>query len=442
MRGALLDHTGRMRRAYAKPALLLSSLLLLGIIASAGVRAAPAYGGLSVSTSGLVTGLFLAPISYQSSGYYYDSNNNLQYASYGFHHGIDVSGGCVAGQYPVYASADGTVALAQYIGDGYGSQVVIDHGYNVGGNGKYTYTFYSHMGSRSTGLISIVVSPGQIVRAGQLLGYQGNDGSSYGSCAPNPGTHLDWEVRLSSTRLTYNTYMRYSGTAASPNFYHSMQLTYGDSSPMSRLTAGSVGGGAVPTTPPLGTPTPGPCGMRFSDLPDTHWAYTHVAYLYCKGIVTGYPDGTFRPDEYNNRGQFTKMIVLGHGWNLYNPYFPTFTDVAPDNTFYQPIETSVLRGVINGYSDHTFKPGNPVTRAQAAKMLVIAHGWSPLLRSTPTFRDVPSSHWAFGYIERSAERGILSGYGDGTFRPDPVVTRAQLAKMLSLTMQQTLLVQK
>ena len=188
-------------------------------------------GGLG-DTSGWITTLFVEPITYQMSGNYYDQDNQLSSVSYTPHHGVDISGGCVAGSYPVYAAASGTVAFAQYIGDGYGSQVAVDNGYNVGSNGRYTYTFYSHMGNRTTGARYIVVSPGQHVEAGDVIGYQGNDGSTFGSCNPDPGTHLDWEVRVSDTALTYGTQMRYSAVAASQDFYTFQPLTYDDPNPL------------------------------------------------------------------------------------------------------------------------------------------------------------------------------------------------------------------
>lgn len=417
----------------------------------------PTSGGMGMPTSGYVTTLFAEPISYENSGYYYDGDNQLQFASYVFHHGIDVSGGCTAGVYPVYAATEGTVAVAQYISDGYGTQVVIDNGYNVGGNGKYTYTFYSHMGSRTTGTRYLMVSPGQYVQAGQLVGYQGNDGSAFGSCGPDGGTHLDWEIRLSSTALTYGTSMRYNGTAASPNYYTFQQVSYSDLYPNTRVDSGPFGG-AQPTTPPqptntprpaatrvpptqapptpLPTQTPGPCGMSFPDVQDSYWAYPYISYLYCRNVVGGFGDGAFHPTAGTTRGQFTKMLVLGSGWNLYNPYFASFSDVPSGSTFYQYIETAHLRDVISGYEDGTFRPNNSINRAQTAKMIVLAKGWQPSSSGSSRFSDVPSGYWAYGYIETAYNKGIIGGYPDGTFHPEVEVNRAQLSKMLSLAMGQ------
>src|SRR5947209_2749341 len=114
--------------------------LLLGLLGSLAVvwggtsatrASVPVTGGMGVATTGYVTTLFLEPITYENADYYYDQNNQLQYSGYIFHHGIDVSGGCYVGQYPIYAATSGVVAFAQYINDGYGTQVAIDHGWNV-----------------------------------------------------------------------------------------------------------------------------------------------------------------------------------------------------------------------------------------------------------------------------------------------------------------------
>lgn len=399
----------------------------------------PQGGGLGMPTTGWVTTMFAEPLNYESSGYYYDPNNALQYADYGFHHGIDVSGGCEAGKYPVYAAAAGTVALAQYINDGYGTQVVIDNGFNVGGNGMHTYTFYAHMGHKESGAMYILVSPGQYVQAGQLIGYQGNDGAAFGSCGPDEGTHVDWEIRVSGTPLTYGPSMRYGATAASPNFYTYQPVSFSDTNPATYVNSGPFSGGPPPPPPPTNTPVPppppGPCGMAFSDIQSSFWAYDHISFLFCSGVIGGYPDGSFKPNNNTTRGQFTKMLVLGMGWSLYDPYFPTFSDVAPGSTYYRYVETGYLRGVISGYGDGTFRPNSPITRAQTAKMLVTAKGWQPASPGVEDFYDVPNHHWAYGYIETAYRRGLLSGYGNGFFRPEQEVTRAQLSKMLTMAMQ-------
>ncbi len=193
-----------------------------------------------------------------------------------------------------------------------------------------------------------------------------------------------------------------------------------------------------PTSTPVPQPTwtPGPCGIRFTDLPDTNWAYPYVTDLFCRGVISGYADGTFRPGTESTRGQFTKMITLGFGWPPYSPFYPTFSDVPLDSPYFQYVETAHLYGVINGYADGTFRPGESVTRGQAAKILVLAHEWPPVYPPAPTFWDIHGDNWAFGYVEAAVSRGIIAGYADGSFRPGLPITRAQLSKMLSLALQQ------
>jgi hypothetical protein len=190
--------------------------------------------------------------------------------------------------------------------------------------------------------------------------------------------------------------------------------------------------------------------MRFTDLPGSDWAYPYVGYLYCRGVISGYTDGTFRPGNSNTRGQFTKMLATAYGWQLFNPYYPSFADVPPTNNFYQHVESAYLRRLVTGHPcggpgepcDSQRRPyfrlGGDVTRGQAAKMLMIAQGWSPINPAQATFSDVPRDHWAFGYVEAAFRRGVITGRADGTFRPNAAVTRAQLSKMLALTIQQGL----
>jgi hypothetical protein len=103
-------------------------------------------------------------------------------------------------------------------------------------------------------------------------------------------------------------------------------------------------------------------------VPTTHPFYSYVETANHNGIVSGYADGTFRPSANVTRGQLSKIVavaaVQANGWTLINPPTPTFSDVAYGAAFYQYVETAVSKGVISGYSDHTFRPGNNATRGR------------------------------------------------------------------------------
>jgi hypothetical protein len=175
--------------------------------------------------------------------------------------------------------------------------------------------------------------------------------------------------------------------------------------------------------------------MRFTDLPDTSWAYSYVANLYCRNVVSGFSDGTFRPNADVTRGQFTKMLVLSFELTWQVPDRATFSDVPLGSTYSAFVETAVKQGIASGYPDGTFRPNSPVTRGQAVKMISVAHGWAQAYPPVATFTDIPAGHWAFGYVEAAFRQGIINGYEDGTFRPQNGITRAQVAKVLTLATQ-------
>jgi hypothetical protein len=164
----------------------------------------------------------------------------------------------------------------------------------------------------------------------------------------------------------------------------------------------------------------------------SYWAHDYIVNLACSGIVSGYADGTFRPQNSTTRAQLVKMIVLFNDWTLLNPEQPSFSDVGTIHPFYRYIETAHAHAVVAGYSNGTFKPDSFVTRAEVAKMLVRSRGWDTTVESPANLCDVPESHWAYGYVQAAIAHGVFSGYDDGCFRPDALATRAQLSKVLNL----------
>jgi hypothetical protein len=191
--------------------------------------------------------------------------------------------------------------------------------------------------------------------------------------------------------------------------------------------------GATPSViPPQGTSTPVPCNIEFVDVPPASWAYSFITQLACQGVVSGYGDGTFRPQYATTRGQLVKMLVLAEGWTVQIPSTPTFSDVGVSHTFYRYIETAYAKDVVGGYADGTFRPDDLVTRAQVAKMVVGARGWALDVATPANLCDVRATHWASVYVQAAIARGIFTGYGDGCFYPDAPATRAQLAKVLVL----------
>ena len=187
---------------------------------------------------------------------------------------------------------------------------------------------------------------------------------------------------------------------------------------------------ATATPPPTLTPAD-TCSLPFTDVPSAYYAAAAIQWAYCRGIINGYSDGTFRPEAATTRGQVAKLIALAVGWDLTpGPGAPHFGDVAPNSPFYAYVEAGYTHGVVGGYSDGTYRPAVPVTRAQLTKLLVGAHSYALITPPAPTFSDVPPTSWAYAYIETAVRYAVVGGYTDHTFRPNTNATRAQFCKLL------------
>jgi hypothetical protein len=170
--------------------------------------------------------------------------------------------------------------------------------------------------------------------------------------------------------------------------------------------------------------------MSFSDVQPGDYFYTPVRYLYCRDVISGYADNTFRPYNNTTRGQLSKIVVLAEGWIVNCPSNSGFSDVPPNHPFFCYVETALARNVISGYSDGTFRPGNNVTRGQLSKIIVVAQQWIIDTTGGPHFTDVPTTSPFYGYIETAYNHTIISGYSDRRFQPGSSATRGQIAKIV------------
>lgn len=152
----------------------------------------------------------------------------------------------------------------------------------------------------------------------------------------------------------------------------------------------------------------------------------HYAY------IIGYLDGGVHPEAKITRAEtatiFFRLLkdeVRDQYWSAANPY----TDVNAGDWYNNAVSTLSNMGIINGYPDGAFGPDNYIARAEFAKIAVgfFENGGTPY---DSGFTDI-SEHWAADCISRSAERGIVNGYPDGTFRPDDGISRAEAMAMVN-----------
>lgn len=172
-----------------------------------------------------------------------------------------------------------------------------------------------------------------------------------------------------------------------------------------------------------------PLAHAYSDVPTNHVFKKEIDHLVELGAISGYPDGTYKPSGNVTRGQAAKIITVALKMALIEPTNPTFKDVPRTHDFYSHIETLVAYGVINGYSDGTFKPSNPVKRSHMAKIISNSLGLTE--ERDIYYLDVPRNNEFYPYINRLATAGITMGRGDGTFGMNENVNRGQMAAFVS-----------
>lgn len=195
----------------------------------------------------------------------------------------------------------------------------------------------------------------------------------------------------------------------------------------------------------------------YADVSPSHTFYDYVQSLGCRGIVSGYSDGTFRPGNAITRGQISKIVSNAAGFS--EPVTgQSFQDVPPTDTFYEWIERLYRRGHIGGYACGSvpqepcvapenrpyFRPNANATRGQLSKIVANAAGLSTQPQGQ-FYADVPIGHTFYLEIMRLTQRGVMSGYpcgGPGEpcdgqnrpyFRPGSNVTRGQTAKIVANT---------
>ncbi|KPN95352.1 5'-nucleotidase C-terminal domain-containing protein [Lysinibacillus sp. ZYM-1] len=120
----------------------------------------------------------------------------------------------------------------------------------------------------------------------------------------------------------------------------------------------------------------------FSDVKESHADYEGISTLYAAGIISGYPDGTFKPDTNVTRGQAAKMIAGALKLDTKEVENPNFKDIKADNPYYGPIAALVGLNVISGYGDNTFRPNQTITHGDLAK----------ILSSIPTLPELESAN--------------------------------------------------
>ena len=155
----------------------------------------------------------------------------------------------------------------------------------------------------------------------------------------------------------------------------------------------------------------------FNDVPSSYWAANYIGYMQQFGIVTGFSDGSFRPNAPVTRAQFA---AIASRFEKLTEGTKSFTDVPSTYWAAKYINFAATRGWVTGYADGTFRPANPITRAEVAAVtcrLLERTADQAYVRShlsqLRTFRDMSESHWAYWYAIEAANGHDYTKAGSG-----------------------------
>ncbi len=171
----------------------------------------------------------------------------------------------------------------------------------------------------------------------------------------------------------------------------------------------------------------------FTDVNASHWAKSSIDYLTDREVIYGYQDGRYGVSDPITRAQAASMIMRTFGWgDLSGQEDPGYPDLQPSHWAYNEIAALYGLGIFT--PEGSYKPNQPVTRAEMADMLVKAFDLYSI--TAVKFTDLTRDHWAYESINRLAGKGVTSGYPDGSFRPDANVTRAEFAVLMTKVLKE------
>jgi hypothetical protein len=273
-----------------------------------------------------------------------------------------------------------------------------------------------------------VVTATSAVLNGDITSDSGYDVTDYGFLWGTSSSSLTNTLAVGTNNQSGAFTDTLSSLTAGTTYYFEAYATnsYGtaDGAVMS-FTAGATTT-TTTTTPPSTTPV-------FSDVSTSYWGYDAISSLSSKGIVSGYPDGTFKPNATITRAEFATMLVKALGLDTTGTT-GEFTDVTADSWYYGSVNAAVSAGLASGMGNNLFAPNALITREQMSVMVTKALGTkAPTTDGTElnAFSDKSVvSSWAVSGMTEAVKAGIISGMTADTLAPQADATRAQAAAMI------------
>ncbi|WP_353928918.1 S-layer homology domain-containing protein [Okeanomitos corallinicola TIOX110] len=197
------------------------------------------------------------------------------------------------------------------------------------------------------------------------------------------------------------------------------------------LMALTVSAGSIA---PLMTPAPSLAQTNFSDVSSNYWASQFIQQLSQRGVIAGFPDGTFRPEEPVTRAQFAAMINKAFSKSAQRQPV-NFNDVASSYWAYGAIRQAYSIGFLSGYPGNVFRPNQNIPREQVLVSLANGLEYAPMSNTETTLQYYNDSFNISGYartpIAAATERAIVVNYPNVKFlNPTVTATRAQVAAFI------------
>lgn len=171
----------------------------------------------------------------------------------------------------------------------------------------------------------------------------------------------------------------------------------------------------------------------FEDVAAGSYYSDAVDYLVEKGVLEGFPDGTFQPNTGVTRAQAAKILVEALGLEVSATVELGFTDTKDDVWYSGYVAALVEAGIVQGNPDGTFAPGATITRAELAKMVVVAYGLMQDDNVEIPFTDTVNGAWYEDYVNTLYSLGVVNGVTLTAFGPGETVSRAQSAVFVHRT---------
>lgn len=185
-------------------------------------------------------------------------------------------------------------------------------------------------------------------------------------------------------------------------------------------------------TPTSATPTAtaeATVKKSFPDVDADHYAYAAIKKLSDMGVINGYSDGTFRPDASVTRAELTKMVYIAGEKDIKGMNNSPFTDLDTTNALSKYVLSAYREGLIKGYTDFTFRPQSSVTKAEGSKIILKAFN-QPSEKSKTKVADISKLGDLENYVGYMINHKLLPVV-DNMVRPDTPLTRAQTAFILA-----------